>query len=64
MNYERQNKVVAKMINIDMSKTSFEELEMVEKPLYSSSALSLTTQAEELRMPSGLERCVIVYDTI
>jgi hypothetical protein len=46
MNYERQKKVVAKMINIEKSKTSFEELEMVEKPLYGSSGLSLTTQAK------------------
>lgn len=44
--YERQQKVVAKMINIEDCKASFEELEMVEKSLYGSSGLSLTTQAK------------------
>jgi hypothetical protein len=51
--YERQQKVVAKMINIENSKASFEELEMVEKPLYGSSGLSLTTQAKRMTQIRG-----------
>jgi len=44
--YQRQKKVITKMINIENAEASFEELEMVENPLYGSSGLSLTTQAK------------------
>jgi hypothetical protein len=44
--YERQKKVVTKMVSIENAKTDFNEMEMVENPVYGSSGLSLTTVAE------------------
>ena len=44
--YERQKKVVTKMVSIENAQTDFKEMEMVENPVYGSSGLSLTTVAE------------------
>lgn len=44
--YDRQKKVITKMLNIEHGVTQFEELEMVEHALYGSSGLSLTTIAK------------------
>jgi hypothetical protein len=44
--YDRQKRVITKMLNIENGVTHFEELEMVEHALYGSSGLSLTTIAK------------------
>lgn len=51
--YERQKKVVTKMINIENSKSTFEELEMIEHPLPGSTGLSLISRATRTRNLKG-----------
>jgi len=51
--YDRQKRVITKMLNIERGVTQFEELEMVENPLYGSSGLNVTTIAERVSKLGG-----------